>query len=80
MQVHRVGVVLDGLDEGVYGLVLLLVEQQAQALEVGSRCIAMLFLRLAQIQAGGHPSQREGRGQRQQQPREIKVHHAGEQH
>ena len=76
VQVHRVGVVLDGLDEGVDGLVLLLVEQQAQALEVGSRRIAVFFPRLSQIQARRHPPQREGGGQRQQQPGEIKVHHA----
>ena len=35
VQLGGVGVVLHGLDEGVDGLVLLLVEQQVQALEVG---------------------------------------------
>ena len=77
VQVHRVGVVLDGLDEGVNGLVLLLVEQQTQSFEVGSWSVAVFLVRLAQVQAGGHPTQREGGRQRQQQPREVKVHHAG---
>jgi hypothetical protein len=36
VQFGGVGVVLHGLDEGVDGLVLLFVEQQVQALEVGA--------------------------------------------
>ena len=41
VQLGGVGVVLHGLDEGVDGLVLLFVEQQVQALEVGPRRVAV---------------------------------------
>ena len=50
MQLRGVGVVLDSLDEGVDGLVLLLVEQQVQPLEIGLGRFTVLTPELAQVQ------------------------------
>ncbi len=54
------GSLLHRLDEGVDGLVLLLVEQEVQALEVGLGRLPVLDAQLAQVQARGHPAQHEG--------------------
>ena len=74
VQFGGVRVVLHRLDEGVDGLVLLLVEQQVQALEVGLRRLAAVAPHLAQVEARGHPAQREGHRQRDQQPLQLEVH------
>ena len=46
VQLGGVGVVLNGFDEGVNGLVLLLVEQKIQALEIGFGCLPVLDAKL----------------------------------
>ena len=77
MQLGGVGVVLHGLDEGIDGLVLLLVEQEVQALEIGLGRLPVFHAELAQVQARRQPAQHEGQRQAQQDPGEIKVHGAG---
>ena len=69
-----VGVVLHGLDEGIDGLVLLLVQQKVQALEVGLGGSAVFCTQLAQIKPRGQPAQHKGQGQPQQHPGCIKFH------
>ena len=76
VQLGGVGVVLHRLDEGVDGLVLLLVQQQVQALEVGAWRILALAPELAQVEARGHPAQSEGHRQGDQQPLEVEFHAA----
>ena len=56
VQLLRVGVVLHRLDERVDGLVLLLIEQEVQATEVGLRRLPVLELQLAQVEARGEPA------------------------
>jgi hypothetical protein len=68
VQLRGVGVVLHGLDEGIDGLVLLLVEQEVQALEVGLGALRFSSTQLAQIDARGQPAQHKGQGQAQQHP------------
>ena len=74
VQLRGVGVVLHGFDEGVDGLVLLLVEQVVEALEIGLGGLAVLEAQLTQVDAGGKPSQHEGDGEPQQEPAQVKVH------
>ena len=50
VQLGRVGVVLHRLDEGVDGLVLLLVEQEIEPTEVGLGRLPVLDAQLAQVQ------------------------------
>ena len=69
-----VGVTLDGLNEGVYGLVLLLVEQKIQALEIGLGRTPVLQAHLAQVKPGCEPAQHKSHRQAQQYPAEVKVH------
>jgi hypothetical protein len=76
VQLGGVGVVLHGLDEGVDGLVLLLVEQQVQALEVGAGA-SRLSRRTAAGRSASQPAQREGHGQADQQPLQVEVHGGG---
>ena len=51
VQLRRVGVVLYGFNEGVNGLVLLFVEQEVQAFEVGLGRLLVLQLQLANVHA-----------------------------
>ena len=74
MQLGRVGVVLYGLDKGIDGFVLLLVEQKVQAFEVRLGSLAVVGTHLAQIPAGSQPAQHKGRRQAQQNPSQIKFH------
>ena len=74
VQLGGVGVVLHGLDEGVDGLVLLLVEQEVQAAEVGLGVAPVFDAQLAQVQPRGQPAQDEGGGQAEQNPAQIKIH------
>ncbi|MPN55983.1 hypothetical protein SDC9_203667 [bioreactor metagenome] len=74
VQFGGVGVVLYGLDKGIDGLVLLLVEQKVQTLEVRLGSLAVVGTHLAQIPAGGQPAQHKGRRQAQQDPSQIKFH------
>jgi hypothetical protein len=74
VQLLRVGVVLHGLDEGVDGLVLLLVEQEVEAAKVGLGRLAVLEPELPDVEARCEPAQHEGDGQADQQPAGIKVH------
>ena len=74
VQFRGVGVVLHRLDEGVDGLVLLLVQQEVQAAKVGLGRLPVLDAQLAQVQARGQPAQHEGDRQAPQDPAEVKVH------
>ena len=74
VQLGGVRVVLNRLDEGVDGLILLLVEQVVQALEVGLGRATVLVAQLAQVKTRGQPAQHEGDGQAQENPAEIKFH------
>ena len=74
MQFRRVGIVLDGLNEGVNGLVLLLVEQKVQAPEIGFGCLPVFQAQLAHVQPRGQPAQYKGHGQAHQDQGRIKVH------
>ncbi|MNT08639.1 hypothetical protein D3C72_1433870 [compost metagenome] len=74
MQLGRVRIVLHGFDEGINGLVLLLVEQEIQALEVGLGGAAVFAADLAQVEAGGQPAQHKGGWKAQQNPGDIKFH------
>ena len=60
MQFRGVGVLLNGLNEGVYGLILLFVEQMIQTLEIGLGLGAVLYTQLAQVQSRGEPTQTKG--------------------
>jgi hypothetical protein len=71
---------LDGLridarrfDEGLDGLVRLLVEEEVQALEIGSRQGARLFQQLLDVDAGGGPAESE-KDRQDQQPPEFNFH------
>jgi len=74
VQVGGVRILLHRLDEGVDRLVVLLVEQQVQALVVGLGRILLLALPLPQVEAGAQPAEREGHRQAEQQPLQVKVH------
>ncbi len=60
VQFGGVGVALHGLDERINGLVLLLIEQEIQAFEVGLGRLAVFNAQLAQVQAArrASPAQR----------------------
>ena len=75
VQIAGVGVLLDGLDEGVDRLVVLFVEQQIEALEVGLGCFALVATHLPDVEPGSQPSQRKGHRQAEQHPLKVKVHH-----
>ncbi len=75
VKLRRVGVALHRLDEGVDRLVVLFVEQQVQALEVGLRRLLLGALQLAEVEARGDPSQRKGHRQADQQPLGIEFEH-----
>ncbi len=62
MQLGRVRVVLHRFDEGIDGLVLLLVEQVVQALEIRLGGAAVLLAQLAQVEARGQPAQPKASG------------------
>lgn len=74
VQLGGIGVVLHGLNEGIDGLILLLVEQKIQALKVGFGRLSILQAHLAHIHARCQPAQRKSQGQAQQNPTQIKVH------
>ena len=74
MQLRGVRVVLHSLNESVYGLVLLLIEQKVQALEIGLGRQAVVHTQLTQVEPRGQPSQHKGQWQRPQQPTQVKVH------
>jgi hypothetical protein len=74
VQLLCVGVVLHGLDEGVDGLVLLLVEEEVEAAEVGLGSLEVLDAQLPKVEARGEPAQDECERQAEQQPAEVKVH------
>ena len=74
MELGRVGVALDGLDERIDGLVLLLVEQVVQATEIGLRVLPAVQAPLFEVDAGGQPAQGKRDRQAPQQPREVKFH------
>ena len=57
VKLGRVRITLDRFNEGVYGLVLLLVEQKIQAFEIGFGCPAVFHAHLAQIESGREPTQ-----------------------
>ena len=68
VQLGRVRVVLHGLNKGINGLVLLLVEQVVQPFEVGLGGALAFQAHLAPIHARGQPAQHKGQGQAQQNP------------
>ena len=59
MQLAGVGVVLHGLDESVYGLVGLLIEQQVQTFEIGFGRLPVGAPPLAQVDARCQPAQQK---------------------
>ena len=77
VQVGGVGVLLHRLDEGVDRLVVLLVEQQVQALVVGLGLL-LLAPQLAHVEPRGDPAEGERQRQRPQQPLQLKVHRAAD--
>ncbi|MNV20237.1 hypothetical protein D3C71_1111280 [compost metagenome] len=74
VQFRRIGIVLHGLDESVDGLVLLLVEQEVQAFEIGLGRAAVFCTQLAQVKTRSQPTQHKGHGQTQQDPGQVKFH------
>jgi len=68
VQVHRLRIDLDHLDEGVDCLVLLLVEQELQALEIGARQCARFIDELLDVHACGQPAHAEKQGEGEQHP------------
>ena len=74
VQVRGLGVVLHRFNEGVDGLVLLLVEQEVKAFEISLRRLAVVLAHLAQIHARGQPTEGESHGQAKQNPAEVKFH------
>ncbi|MNV72719.1 hypothetical protein D3C71_1658270 [compost metagenome] len=74
MQLRRIRVLLNGLDEGVDGLVLLLVEQKIQSLEVGLGCAAVFGAQLAQVKARSDPAKDKRYRQAQKNPGQVKFH------
>ena len=52
-------IVLHGFDEGINRLVLLLIEEEVQAAEIGFRCLLLGSSPLANINPGRHPAQCE---------------------
>jgi hypothetical protein len=57
MQLDGLGIDARRLDEGLDGLVRLLVEQEVQALEIGARQGARLFQQMLDVDAGGDPAE-----------------------
>mmetsp|Transcript_70461 Transcript_70461/g.166094 ORF Transcript_70461/g.166094 Transcript_70461/m.166094 type:complete len:322 (-) Transcript_70461:270-1235(-) len=78
VQFRGVRVVLDRLDEGVNGLVLLFVEQQVQAFEIGLGRLTLFELPLPRIELGGQPAEDEDDGQDEKQPARVKLHLGGQ--
>jgi hypothetical protein len=76
MQVDRLRVDLDHFDEGLDGLVRLLVQQEIEAAEIGERQRARLAQQVFDIDACGNPAQQEDRRDRQQPP-QLEVHAGG---
>ena len=76
VQIAGFGVFLHGFDEGVYGLILLLVEQKVQALEIGPGRLAVFQPPLPPVNARGPPAQRKHEGKAQQNPAQIEFHDA----
>jgi hypothetical protein len=74
VQLGRVRVVLHRLDEGIDRLVLLFVQQEVQAAEVGLGREPVLDAQLAQVEARGEPAQAECDRQSPKQPGQVKVH------
>jgi hypothetical protein len=73
MQLDGLVVDLDRLDEGVDGLVGLLVEQEVEAGQVGARQRPRLLDHMLDVDAGGQPAQHEKQRKRQQPP-EFEFH------
>ncbi len=78
VELRGVGVLLHGLDEGIDRLVVLLVEEQVQALVVDLLRALQLAPSLARVPARGDPAERERQRQRPEQPLEVKVHRAAD--
>ena len=76
VQFGGVRVALDGFNEGVDGLVLLLVEQVVEATKISLGGFAALHAHLPHVPARSQPTQAKRQGQGPQQPSEIKVHGA----
>jgi hypothetical protein len=64
----------DHLDEGLYGLVRLLVEQEVEPFEVGARQLSRLRNQLLDVDARGEPAQSEEKRESEQPP-EFEVHY-----
>src|SRR5574343_1637948 len=77
MQFRGVGVVLDGLDKRVDGLVLLFVQQVVQTPEVGAGGLAAFDAPLAKVEPRRQPAQPKRQGKAPEQPGEVKFHGAG---
>jgi hypothetical protein len=76
VKIGRVRVLLDRLDERVDRLVVLLVEQQVQALVVDLRRVLLLTPPLPHIHARAEPAQCECQRKSPEQPLQVKVHRA----
>ena len=74
MQLRGVGVILDGFNEGVDGLVLLLIEQEVQPPEIGFGRLPVLETQLTHIEPRCQPPEHKGHGQAHQDQSGVKVH------
>ncbi len=76
VQVDRLRIDLDDLDERLDRLVGLLVQQEVEAAEVRQRQRARLAQQVLDVDARGDPAQREEQRRDRQQPPELEVHGA----
>ena len=74
VQFGGVRIVLNRLDEGVNGLILLFIEQVIKPFEISPWCLAVGDAQLAQVETGGQPTQAKSHGQAQQNPGQVKFH------
>ena len=74
VQLRRIRIALHGFDEGVYRLVLLLVEQVVQTFEVGLGRTPTIVAPLALVQARSQPTENKRQRQAEQQPACVKSH------
>ncbi|MNS98223.1 hypothetical protein D3C72_1325850 [compost metagenome] len=73
VHIGRFRVQLDDFDEGVDGLVMLLIKQEIQALEIIARQAARFGHQLMNVHTRGNPAQRE-KHRDTQEPPEFKIH------
>ena len=77
VQVDRLRIDLDHLDERLDRLVRLLVQQEVEAAKIGQRQRARLAQQVLDVDARGDPAQREEQGRDRQQPPQLEIHRRG---